>query len=244
MVKYKLVIEKLLNLRAEGKFDEAYQFALNNFIEHQNYHQIVLDSNPIFWRDIKTGGAILTRRNEKDIKFMRTLWSDKEFMLKFHRLMPQLPESDKELSHVLNLEYSSGLTETKAIHWIVRDSKLSPWGLVTITDISILNKRAEVLIGILPNAPLGLSVASMLIVFEFYFKLMKFNKLISYVYEDNSHALNGALHLGFKVEGKFINHVLDPESRNYVNLYVLGLFEKDAFNASNSSLMKRLLATQ
>jgi hypothetical protein len=238
---YKLVFEKLLNLRRQGHFDEAHQFAINNLIDHPNYHQIVFDNNPIFWREIKTGGGVLTRRNSKDIEFMRILWSNKDFLFKFHRLLPELPVSDNDLSSILDLEYSSVLSESKAIHWIVNDKKFRPWGLVTITEISIPNKRAEVLIGILPNAPPGLSVVTMLIVFEFFFKLMNFNKLISYVYEDNLHALNGALHLGFKIEGKLMSHVLDPKSGNYVNLYALGLFKKDAFNTSNSSLMKRLL---
>ena len=204
IMSYQTIFQNLIRLRSESKFNEAYILAIENCKSHPKYYQIVFENNPIFWSEIKAGVCVLSRRNPKDIKFLRELWMNKEFMFKFHRQMPKLPELDIDLSQILNSEYLSAISESKALNWIIRDKKLTPWGLITLTDISLINKRSEILVGLLPNAPLGLSSAAMLTVFQFYFRVMKFNKLISYVYDDNPHSLKSALHLGFKMEGKLV----------------------------------------
>ena len=241
---YQTIIQNLIRLRSESRFNEASLLAIENLKEHPKYYQIVFENNPIFWSDIKAGVCVLSRRNLKDIKFLRELWMNQEFMFKFHRQMPKLPTSDIDLSQILNSEYLSVLSESKALHWIIRDKKLTPWGLITLTDISLINKRAEILVGLLPNSPLGLSTAAMLAVFQLYFRVMKFNKLISYVYDDNQYSLKSALHLGFKIEGKLMQHVMDQNSGEFFNLTMLSLFKNDAFNACNSLLMKRLLVSR
>jgi hypothetical protein len=96
--------------------------------------------------------------------------------------------------------------------------------------------------GVLDGAPRGLSTAAMLMLFQFYFKAIKFNKLLSFVYEDNPHSLKGTLHIGFKEEGRFKKHVIDPRSNQYVNLIQTGLLAEDAFSENNKRLMQRLLS--
>ena len=98
------------------------------------------------------------------------------------------------------------------------------------------------MLGVLPGAPNGLSTAVMLILFQFYFKAMKFNKLYSFVYDDNIHSLKGTLHLGFKEEGRLRKHVIDPKSGEYVDLVQTGLLAEDAFNPTTKRLMQRLLS--
>ena len=83
----------------------------------------------------------------------------------------------------------------------------------------------------------------MLILFQFYFKAMKFNKLYSFVYEDNPHSLKGTLHLGFKVEGRLRKHALDPKSGNHLDLIQTGLLAEDAFTPQTERLMRRLLTS-
>jgi RimJ/RimL family protein N-acetyltransferase len=241
---YKSIFENLSHLRKEAKFNEASILVVESLKEHPNYQRIIFENNPIFWSDIKAGICTLTRRKSKDIQFLRRLWLDREFMFKFHRQMPELPDSDKELIKILDAEYFAVLSESDALHWIVRDKNFNPWGLISLTDISVINRRAEVLIGVIPNAPLGLSTAAMLMIFELFFKVMKFNKLTSYVYEDNNYSIKSTLHLGFKIEGKLINHVIDLKSGNFYSLSLFGLLAKDAFNPSNLALMKRLLVSR
>jgi RimJ/RimL family protein N-acetyltransferase len=97
------------------------------------------------------------------------------------------------------------------------------------------------MLGVLPDAPNGLSVSAMLILFQFFFKAMNFNKLYSLVYDDNMHSLKGTLHLGFKEEGRLRKHILDPKSGKYVDLIQTGLLAEDAVNPTTKKLMQRLL---
>jgi len=156
--------------------------------------------------------------------------------------MKQLPLDDEKLCKILNKENSALISETRSLHWIVKDKYAKPWGLLSLTDISLTHRRSEVLLGVLEGSQQGLAPAAMLILFQFYFKVIKFNKLQSLIYEDNYHSLKGTLHLGFKQEGYLKQHVIDPKSRKYVNLIQTGLVCDDAFTESNKRLMKRLLS--
>ena len=147
-----------------------------------------------------------------------------------------------KLKQLLDREYLALVSESHAIHWIVKDRTGKPWGLLSITGISLTHKRAEVLLGLLDGAPIRLSTAAMLILFQFYFKAIKFNKLLSFVYEDNPHSLKGTLNIGFKEEGRLKKHVIDPRSNQYVDLIQTGLLVEDAFTENNKRLMQRLLS--
>jgi RimJ/RimL family protein N-acetyltransferase len=111
-----------------------------------------------------------------------------------------------------------------------------------LVDISLTHRRAEVLIGIVPEAPLGLSAAAMLMLFQFYYRAMGFNKLYSQVYSDNPHSLKSTLHLGFTVEGVLREHVRDPRTGKFIDLSQTSLLAKEAFSEKNEKLMRRLLA--
>lgn len=185
--------------------------------------------------------CLLTRRNGGDATFMRTLWADPGFMQSFHRLAPPLPEEDSELFRVLNVECQSAIKQSRAIHWVVKTPNDQSWGLLSLTDISLQHKRAEVLLGVLPGAPFGLATAAMLMLFHFYFKANRFNKLYSLVFADNPHSLKGTLHLGFKQEGLLRRHTLDPTRNIYFDVIQTGLLAEEAFSKSNIKLMKKLL---
>ncbi len=82
----------------------------------------------------------------------------------------------------------------------------------------------------------------MLIVFQFFFRAMKFYKLVSMIYTDNDIALKSTVHLGFRIEGLLRGHMLDPASGHYVDMYQLGLLEHEAFSVANQRLMSRMLS--
>lgn len=219
----------------------AYNFLANN-LDSIKYQNLLFENHPIWWSEISAGICRLSRRSSKDMIFVREIWNQKEFIYSFHRHANKLPDDNEKLAQLLDNEYLALVSESHAIHWIVKDKTGKPWGLLSITGISLLHKRAEVLLGILDGAPRGLSTAAMLILFQFYFKAIKFNKLLSFVYEDNPHSLKGTLHLGFKEEGRLRKHVHDPRSKNYVDLIQTGLLAEDAFSENNKRLMKRLLS--
>lgn len=234
------ILDQSKILHREREHIAAYNLLANNLdpIKHEN---LLFENHPIWWADIKAGICQLSRRSSKDLDFIRFIWHQKKFIYNFHRYASGLPSENSKLAQILDKEYFALISESHAIHWIVKDRYGKAWGLLSITNISLNHKRAEVLLGILDGAPVGLSTAAMLILFQFYFKAINFNKLISLIYEDNTHSLKGTLHLGFKQEGRFEKHVIDPRSKKYVNLIQTGLLAEDAFSDNNKRLMKRLL---
>ena len=227
-------------LRAEGKFTESWQLVNSELGPSPEYASLIWQHQPLFWSTIESGSCRLTRRHGADADFMRELWSDCNFKQNFHRQAPDLPAED-ELKRVLNLEFVSLLSESKSIHWVIRDKKLRPWGLLSLTDVSLQHRRAEVLIGLKDGAPLGLTIAAMLSMFEFFFGVMQFKKMLALIYGDNPHALKVALKLGFKLEGHLKEHMQDPKSQKFVDLLQLGVFRGDALSAGNTHLAMRLM---
>jgi RimJ/RimL family protein N-acetyltransferase len=236
------VNDKARSLRAKRQFQEAYQIVVADINKLQGLKGSAWEHQPIFWSNIEAGICKLTRRDGSDAAFIEELWRNQDFVYSFHRHAAAIPPDRKQLEDVLEREFSSTIGESKALHWLVRDKNSQPWGILSLTEISLIHKRAEVMLGVLPGAPNGLSTAAMLILFQFYFKAMKFNKLYSFVYEDNMHSLKGTLHLGFKEEGRLRKHVIDPKSGEYVDLVQTGLLAEDAFNPINKRLMQRLLS--
>lgn len=234
-------IEKAKLLRLNRKHEAAFELLSDN-LDSVKYRNLLFENHPIWWAEIKAGICQLSRRSSIDIGFIRQIWTQKDFIYSFHRHANELPEDIDKLAQLLDKEYFALVSETHAIHWIVKDKNGKPWGLISITGVSLNHKRAEVLLGILDGAPAGLSTAAMLILFQYYFKAIKFNKLISFIYTDNQHSLKGTLHLGFKEEGYFKNHVVDPRSNKYVDLIQTGLLADDAFSQNNKRLMQRLLS--
>ena len=190
---------------------------------------------------LRSRSCVLTRRNASDAAFTRTLWADSVFMRSFHRLALALPVTNHELQRILNVEFQNPVAKSRALHWTVKDPGGRPWGLLSLTDVSLLHKRAEVLLGVLPGAPFGLATAAMLMLFHFYFKTNKFNKLYSIVFADNPHSLKGTLHLGFRQEGLLKGYTFDPHNQTFVDVIHTGIHATEAFGQSNRRLMKKLL---
>jgi RimJ/RimL family protein N-acetyltransferase len=227
-------------LRAQGRIQESFELARTTWKGRE--HDVLLwQHQPMFWSEIAAGNCMLTRRNGADVKFVRELWDNKKFIRSFHPLAAPLPQSDARLTEILQNEYSSLVLDSKALHWVVRDRNRKPWGLLSLTDIALRHRRAEVLLGVLPNAPYGLAPAAMLVLFQFYFNALKFNKLYSLIFDDNSHSLKGTLHLGFKQEGHLRQEVIDPATGKPADLIRTGLLREEAFSAANKKLMERLL---
>ena len=235
------ILDEARRLHTKNQHQDAFELLTAN-LDSAKYQNLLFENHPIWWSEIKAGICQLSRRSSKDIDFVRKIWTQKDFVYSFHRHANSLPNDIEKLAQLLDKEYLALVSESHAIHWIVKDRTGKPWGLLSITGISLTHKRAEVLLGVLDGAPRGLSTAAMLMLFQFYFKAIKFNKLLSFVYEDNPHSLKGTLHLGFKEEGHFKKHVVDPRSNQYVNLIQTGLLAEDAFSESNKRLMKRLLS--
>lgn len=243
MVDFAREKHNLNKLRLAGKFSEAFARVQSLCKDSASPHtrDILFANSPIFWSEIRAGKCLLTRRDESDSEFVKNLWSKSDFMHAFHRLANPLPIDDSDLKKILQKEFLATLLEGQSIHWIVRSTKGEKFGLLSLVNVSLIHRRAEVLLGIVPGAPKGLSVASMLMLFEFFFRAMQFNKLYSQIFTDNAHSLKSTIHLGFSEEGLLKQHIYDPKSEKFVDIIQTGILSKEAFSDRNRRLMVKLL---
>lgn len=242
MVDFAFEKHNLNKLRMAGKFSEAFERvqALCKNLRFSNTRDILFANHPIFWSELRVGKYVLTRRGEADFEFLKNLWSRSDFMHAFHRLANPLPIDDSDLKQILKKEYLATFQEENSIHWVIRTTDGEKFGLLSLVNVSLHHRRAEVLLGVVPEAPMGLSVASMLILFEFFFRVMKFNKLHSHIFTDNAHSLKSAIHLGFSREGVLKQHVYDSKSEKFVDIIQTGILSKEAFSDRNKRLMIKL----
>ena len=161
-------------LRAHHQFKEAHELVEGSAQSHGLPQDYIWAHQPILWSDISAGICQLTRRKKEDAEFLMELWRNKDFIREFHRHAKDLTTDPSLLCLTLEREYTSLLSEINQLHWVVRDRKGQAFGLLSLTNVSISNKSAEVLLGVLPQAPMGLATASMLILFQFFFKAMGF----------------------------------------------------------------------
>jgi len=198
-------------------------------------------AHPLWRQNILSRSCILTRRKSEDAPFLRLLWSAPEFIDDFHPLAPPLPESDEELEKILQKEFSSTIDQSRSLHWIIRSADFQPWGLLSLCQISIQHRRAEVMLGVLPGKPFGLPIAAMLMTYIFFFKSIKFNKLCSLVFSGNQESFNTTRSLGFREEGVLMKHLYNPKIGDFCDVHQFGLLSTEAFSTKNSRLMHKLL---
>jgi RimJ/RimL family protein N-acetyltransferase len=234
------ITELARQARFEGNFDNGFNIIKDELSKFTQYDALVWQHQPLFWSPIVAGNYTLTRRDSSDADFVESLWGDSNFRRRFHRQALDLPPR-VQLEKLLKGEFLSLIGESKALHWIIRDKVGQAQGLLSLTEISMQHRRAEVLLGLSPKAPLGIGVAAMFMLFQFFFRTMKFYKLVSMIYTDNDLALKTTVHLGFRIEGILRGHMLDPASGHYVDMYQLALLESEAFRPANQRVMSRML---
>jgi RimJ/RimL family protein N-acetyltransferase len=234
------VNQQIKKMRLNGVAFDLDQYLVSLKLNKNAVASLKWLNNPVWWSSIENKSCILTPRKGDDVPFVRSLWADQDFIHSFHRLAKPLPDSDEQLTNILNDEWSSPLDLNNSLHWIIRCPKGDPYGLLSLVEISCQHRRSEVVLGVLPGTPFGVSTGAMLTLFEFYFKKIKFNKMISNVFEDNPRSLKSTLHLGFRVEGKLAKHTLDPQTNQYLDITQLGLLIDDAYCQRNARLAKKL----
>ena len=184
------LIDQARLLHKEREHQGAYDLLSKN-LNGNKYKRVLYENHPIWWSDISTARCVLSRRSSMDAPFIQTAWGNKEFLNSFHRYANPLPDSTKDLESLLDREYLSLISASKSLHWVIKDNQGIPWGVISITGISLLHKRGELLVGLTKGAPTGLSAAAMLTLFQFYFKAINFNKLTALMFEENALAVKG-----------------------------------------------------
>jgi len=234
------LLDRTRALRAQGRYDESHALILQADLSRVSGAELIeWEHRPFFWQPVHSEGSLLTRRGPHDLAFVRTFWATTNVLENFHRNAPALPASDDHLRRILLGEQTALLSESRCLHWVVKDHHETPWGLISLTEISVRNRRAELLFGMLPGAPFGLSAFAMFSLLDFYFNAMRFNKLTSLIFEDNHPSIKGTLHLGFKIEGRFEKHLYDIKRKEFLNVLQTGLLRDDYLVGSVNPLTRR-----
>ena len=234
------LLERARTLRKQEKYVESHALVAQADLSRvTGAHFVEWEHRPFFWQPICSDRSVLLRRGPSDSAFVRDFWLNSKVMENFHRNAPALPASDEHLKRILLGEQTALVSESKSLHWVVHDMQKKPWGLLSLTEISLLNRRAELLFGMLPGAPFGVSVSAVFSLMDFYFKNMQFNKLTSLIYKGNHHSIKSTLHLGFAIEGVLVRHIFDQKRNEFLDVVQTGLLREDYLRSAANPLSRR-----
>lgn len=192
-----------------------------------------------WWEPVKVASVELRRRNGNDLGFLRSLWQDQDWLDQFHPSAKQLPTSDSVLSNLLTNAYNHSILENKCVHW-VGESGTKPVALVSIVNISLDNRRGELLMGVIPGTSPFISTRLALLALKFWFENARMQKLTSLIRHDNAHSIRSTLHLGFEQEGVLKEHLYDNKTKSFIDLHCFGLSRTQAFQRLKGKLFQRL----
>lgn len=191
-----------------------------------------------FWQQTYKGKrVVLARMTSKYRDFLFSCRKNHDFQHHYHLFQDSSPEGiERDLKEAERSPF-----ETKKISWVIEIND-RPIGLASLVGIDFNNSRAEILIGIPDDRTFGIGLEATLLVMEFAFSVIKLSKLFSYVYSDNIQSQENTLHLGFRQEGLLRSHVIDPISKQPLNLFVNGCLSDEFYqNDKLMALANRLL---
>lgn len=185
------------------------------------------------WQHTHIGKRVHLRQpTENDAPFMVRCFQDDGFMAQFH---PNAPKQRSEVVIRKTLARSAlSLPHFKAQHWLVerlpRDGETpvdaaEPIGLISVVDLIVAHRRAELLVGILDanHRGVGLATEATLLALDICFNQVGLNKLTTLVLANNPYSQRSTLALGFEQEGYRKAHFRQPASDEYVDCFENGL---------------------
>jgi RimJ/RimL family protein N-acetyltransferase len=230
----------LRTLRRQGKLNEASLLVQQAFATRPDewLQQLAWQHEPFWWQPLHAPRCRLVRRNGTHAALLRRLWGDQSFMERFHRLAASLPNDDAALQALLEREHWALPEETRAMHWVI-EVRGVPTGLVSVVDWSLIHRRAEFLIGVLPETGSGVAADATHAVIAFLAGKARLEKLTASFYADNPLALRLAEKLGFKREGVLREHIRALDGTRS-DLVLTGLLLKPEFLVQHARSQRRL----
>ncbi|WP_284614446.1 GNAT family N-acetyltransferase [Aquabacterium humicola] len=237
------VAAELATLRARGRLDEARAVlggALREQPQDEALRRLAWQHAPVWWQPLAGPRARLERRGPDDAAFVRRCWADGDFMARFNRLAAPLPAGDDALRALLAGEQRALIADSRAIHWTIHDAA-GPAGFVSLVDISFSHRRAEFLIGVLPQASRWLAPEAAHLAIGFAAGPLKLERLSAHFYPQNVEAQRIAQKFGFEREGLLRGYLRLPGSGERCDLVIAGLLLDDAYFARSARQRERLL---
>ena len=127
------------------------------------------------------------------------------------------------------------------LDWIVENAQGQPLGIASLADLQHFHRRAELLIGFPQTIPDRMIIEATLLVLNVAFQALSLEKVMSIVYGSNPSAQTATLKLGFRQEGRLLQHVVSPITGQREDLIFNGMLKHEFDNNSQiRSLQKRL----
>lgn len=190
---------------------------------------------PLWWANLQHDGITLRRCGVDDAAFFQKCFGNERFCRQFNRQWPWNGPLEMALDRVGKMPP----IQTRTLMWVVHFGAAGPIGLASFSSIDTQNRRAELAVGFPAEVPTSLGIKATLMMLHFALVMMPFNKVYSYIYEDNPQALHNALRLGFVHEGKLRDH-FNLAGHGFVSVDVIGLTRAQmAANGKLKILAKR-----
>ncbi len=213
---------------------------------------LYIQLHPVWVLPIENERIRIRARTRLDHQFVTNCYTNESFMNNYNRYVAS---SSRQYKLQQNAHHPDRLTayKNKCIQWIIEKIdplspggiQYTPIGLASLAEIHWVHRRAEILIGF-PNATkfngTRIPLTAMLMILDFAFNKIGFNKLVSIVYADNVHAQRSTLALGFRQEGVLKNHLFDRKLNRWISVYQNAmLIEEFGENTQLAKLSKKLL---
>ncbi|PXW88240.1 RimJ/RimL family protein N-acetyltransferase [Nitrosomonas sp. Nm84] len=190
---------------------------------------LYIQLHPIWVLPIENERLRIRARTPLDHQFVTDCYANESFMSNYNRY---LAGSLRQFKSQQNAHHPDRLAvyKNKSIQWVIEridslnpgEIHYTPIGLASLAEIHLVHRRAEILIGF-PDATkfngTRIPLTAMLMILDFAFNAIGFNKLTSIVYSDNSYAQKSALAIGFRQEGFFKNHLHDQKLNDWLSIY-------------------------
>lgn len=248
-------IDELFKQKNFQRAHDLIQLALAEFQNHPG----LLDR--LFIVDERWNSPLISNKihllipETNDFQFLQQCYENSNFMEQFLPMGRKNQSNETILDALKHNKFP--IAQFRAMHRIIKKSQaidqdesssryyenLKPIGLVSLVDIQIAHRRAELLMGF-PNESDRQFASSVviLLIFNFAFNQIGLQKLTSLVLANNTHSQRSTEAIGFLREGFKKKHFRHPKSREWLDCYENGLVEEDfRANPIIARLSKRIL---
>ena len=235
-----------------GFLDEAHEFyrLARHYLPGSNEICLALFNTMPHWKRPIIGTSV--KMEVWDVSHLDFLWycfNQTDFLSRVGRHW-RIPPTTDALKQILRRRTTLPIDAIGSMDWVIcseRNKTWQPIGIIGLSDISYVHRRAEWYIGF-PNHTLGLTRAATeasLLLLEFAFDHIGFERIVSLVYGNNPYAQKNSESLGFIREGVLRKHILDSATGKRIDVIMNACLKNDLDSCErNSSLFFRLLGRQ
>ena len=185
----------------------------------------------------------LIRTSPDDAEFiLEKMYSNYEFMRLFR--LNDKAETVEQVRERLIARSRSTPAESRYLECLMVHKTHGAIGIIGAADYSPLHQRAEFVIGIFDeqNRSISYGIEGCLLITDLIFNAYHLHRFFAYIYGYNRPAQTVLSGVGIPVEGIMKEHLYDPVSQQYVDMYIYGMNESQMReNATIARLSKRFL---